>query len=153
MSSKIIGQRFLVPNNDISKHMVFNTDQRRKAIIDFNKIITFHGTYAKKFCMISKKKQKKKKIVIINDGSFKCPRCSKRFKQKWEVARHVRVHTNERPFKCNFCGKRFKQKAHLKNHVEKYVHNPNKNFSCLYCSKKFKTERIVEIHVRNIHKL
>ncbi len=45
---------------------------------------------------------------------FECPICSKGFKLKARLVRHLDIHRPDRPFPCEICEKSFKSKDELK---------------------------------------
>ena len=42
--------------------------------------------------------------------------CGKRFKKRYNLVVHMRVHEDKRPFQCTLCDQTFRQKAHLQRH-------------------------------------
>lgn len=56
------------------------------------------------------------------DGSYgktkyQCSFCLYSTSNKFDMKKHMPVHTGERPFECNVCGKRFSRKDTLKSHM------------------------------------
>ncbi|CAL4062502.1 unnamed protein product, partial [Meganyctiphanes norvegica] len=50
-----------------------------------------------------------------------CPTCGQRFHgiyQKYNLKRHLAIHTGERPFSCLHCYATFNQKSNMKRHIE-----------------------------------
>lgn len=104
-----------------------------------------------------------------NNNSFTCDICSKTFKEKKYIARHMKNHNQliERFF-CSYCSKSYSRKEraelHIKDHknknfairiepkMVKNVINPNKGKVkhhkkvCLYCDKIFARKYCVEQH-------
>lgn len=58
----------------------------------------------------------------LKDKCLICPfhSCGKKFKEKTNLAIHVRIHNGERPFKCTFvnCDKSFLTRGNLKSHLD-----------------------------------
>ena len=69
------------------------------------------------------------------DKPFQCDICSKTFRSRQELTRHIRVHTGEKPFSCSVCKKQFTLLGNLKRH--KFIHSEHKPFQCRFCSKGF----------------
>ncbi len=78
---------------------------------------------------------------------FACEQCAKSFKRRWELHRHMRVHTEDpRPFQCPDCGKFFQTKTTLSSHQR--IHTDEKPFQCGSCDKSFKRKGEVTLHMR-----
>ena len=93
-----------------------------------------------------------KKFVHSNIRQFVCPQinCNKRYKRKFELKEHKRIHCSDKPFECEECNQRFKLKSHLKAH--KLIHSNVKQF--IYdvndCNKSFRYKSNLNDHkIRN----
>jgi uncharacterized Zn-finger protein len=75
--------------------------------------------------------------------------CSKAFKTKEVLNRHIKVHTDERKYPCSQCPKAFRNSATLKKHS--YFHSGERPIHCDICNKGFYQKCALDIHM-NIHK-
>jgi len=58
-------------------------------------------------------------FFVLSDVAmfYECPVCSRAFKQKRDMLRHVRiVHNKDKPYICNVCGKASSTSSNLKRH-------------------------------------
>ncbi|XP_070396265.1 oocyte zinc finger protein XlCOF6-like [Dermacentor albipictus] len=105
-------------------------------------VCTAHGTIAKhsntKSLGSSKQTNSKK--------HHSCDQCSKSFRSKGHLTRHLVTHTSKRPFECHLCPATFSQKGILQRHVHRHV--GYKRFSCPQCAKRFVVEAEMRIHLR-----
>lgn len=68
-------------------------------------------------------------VLVHKSDSYKCDQCSKSYKTKTNLNRHIRYECNkERQFVCNYCSKKFTQKSSLEYHIQRkhtktFVHN------------------------------
>mmetsp|Transcript_9283 Transcript_9283/g.10118 ORF Transcript_9283/g.10118 Transcript_9283/m.10118 type:complete len:252 (-) Transcript_9283:1213-1968(-) len=90
-----------------------------------------------------------------NDSTIhKCslPGCSKEFKSKYSLKRHIMSHMNIKRYDCPHCDKRFLLKQYLKEHI--YIHTGERPYLCpfLGCSKSFRQRGKLSIHKKKAHK-
>lgn len=59
--------------------------------------------------------------VGTEERPFPCPYCPLRFKRRYTLQEHVRIHMGSRPYACRSCGKTFTQRSSLLKHVRMKV--------------------------------
>uniref|UniRef100_F7CBL2 Growth factor independent 1 transcriptional repressor n=1 Tax=Monodelphis domestica TaxID=13616 RepID=F7CBL2_MONDO len=84
--------------------------------------------------------------LLLNNGSYKCIKCSKVFSTPHGLEVHVRrSHSGTRPFACEMCGKTFGHAVSLEQH--KAVHSQERSFDCKICGKSFKRSSTLSTHL------
>ncbi|XP_055793268.1 gastrula zinc finger protein XlCGF57.1-like isoform X2 [Salvelinus fontinalis] len=117
------GEKFAL-KADVRRHMTLHKKRLREC------------SFCRKRCTSTC--QLKAHVRLCHSGKpCTCPVCSKTFKLKGYLSKHMRIHTGvgERTFSCGDCGKSFNLKGNLKNHM--LTHTGEKSFSCGDCGKSF----------------
>lgn len=74
--------------------------------------------------------------------------CSKTFRTRHGLQKHLRSHSSETLYVCELCGQSYRQKASFKTH--KKIHEGLYPFSCVYCNKTF-TQKIALVRHIPMH--
>ncbi|XP_034233961.1 uncharacterized protein LOC117640990 isoform X1 [Thrips palmi] len=89
-------------------------------------------------------------IKKVSHKCFKCHICSKSFRFKFQVQRHIKTnHSTEKPYICAVCGATFSIKYYLTRHMK--VHDSNNKFKCKDCNREF-TRRYQLLEHEQSHK-
>ena len=82
--------------------------------------------------------------------SFVCPDCSKLFRSKFNLHRHVDcIHLKSSQFPCSDCGKVLTSKQNFIQHM--YIHSGAKPLECKACGARFRQGSLLSAH-RKLHK-
>ena len=75
---------------------------------------------------------------------YKCHLCTKKFKLKWELKRHIDLHDNR--FQCKYCRKSFATNYILQQHIRLHKKG-TRLYSCIKCNKKFQSQSKRDRHL------
>ncbi|OXA45366.1 PR domain zinc finger protein 5 [Folsomia candida] len=81
---------------------------------------------------------------------WECEKCSKQFKTKDHLTRHVVTHDPDAKVTCEVCGKIFKNKRSLSKHILE-IHNNRKRPSCPTCHRVFFSVDNLQRHNKTVH--
>ena len=88
----------------------------------------------------------KKKGVKRKRTQHECDVCEKRFRDSYNLKKHVHIHTNEKPYECDVCEKRFRESGHLQYHMR--IHAHEKAYECDECETRFSQSGNLKRHTR-----
>lgn len=80
------------------------------------------------------------------DRPYSCSVCSKNFRIKSILTRHMKTHTGEKPYSCSVCGKSFIQRSYLHTHMNS--HSGQKPYTCNFCGRGFTQVGNMNAHMR-----
>ena len=81
--------------------------------------------------------------------THECDVCEKRFRDSYNLKKHMHIHTNEKPYECDVCEKRFNESGNLKRHMR--IHTNENPYECDVCEKRFRESGNLQKHVRTQH--
>lgn len=76
---------------------------------------------------------------------FKCNSCPYSTSLKFNMKKHLLVHSGERPYKCDVCTHSFTQHHALKRHM--LIHTGEMPYSCNLCSMCFRHAHRLKQHM------
>ncbi|CAI2372684.1 unnamed protein product [Moneuplotes crassus] len=91
-----------------------------------------------------------------NEINYRCKvsTCNKGFSRAQNMVMHLRVHFGVKNYVCNQCGKRFTQKGnkdkHMKLHEVPSLED-RRTFECRLCRGKFTEKHNLQFHLKNMH--
>ena len=89
-------------------------------------------------------------VVHSNEKTVKCQNCDMVFKTVHSLRSHLYSCYNFKLFICEVCGKAFNKKVSMKDHMAT-IHEGIKAYLCTYCGKRFSSRGNLKRHLR-IHK-
>ncbi|XP_064470368.1 PR domain zinc finger protein 5-like [Ornithodoros turicata] len=57
-------------------------------------------------------------VLSVRDDELQCPICKLMFSRKWNLKRHVLLHSKETPYMCTICNLFYKRLDYLKGHMQ-----------------------------------
>eukprot|EP00471_Norrisiella_sphaerica_P006564 CAMPEP_0184491488 /NCGR_PEP_ID=MMETSP0113_2-20130426/20534_1 /TAXON_ID=91329 /ORGANISM="Norrisiella sphaerica, Strain BC52" /LENGTH=327 /DNA_ID=CAMNT_0026875873 /DNA_START=84 /DNA_END=1067 /DNA_ORIENTATION=- len=79
-------------------------------------------------------------------GAYVCKICNRTFNFRFNLVRHVKMHSGIRPYVCKVCNYAFNLKGNLQIHFR--VHTKIKPFACPVCSRAFTMKQNRDTHMR-----
>ena len=80
--------------------------------------------------------REKKRTLLRN---LPCPICNALYNNRWDLNKHLVIHTGERNYACHICRHTFSRISTLNRHVRRHKNDVNKPFKCSHCLKCFVT--------------
>ncbi|XP_021377008.1 zinc finger protein 184-like, partial [Mizuhopecten yessoensis] len=60
-------------------------------------------------------------LIHEGNGPYQCDICNKNCQSRGDLVKHLTVHTGDHPFQCDICQKSFTQKVNLKRHMATHL--------------------------------
>ncbi|CAH0389175.1 unnamed protein product [Bemisia tabaci] len=84
-------------------------------------------------------------------SGYMCDHCSKCFRKKSLLSKHIISHMDVRPFVCNLCPAQYKENSKLRRHIRNIHDIRRVPFSCKQCSASFSEQAKLRSHVLQAH--
>ena len=84
----------------------------------------------------------------FDESNFNCLYCGKRYKNNYNLKRHLMKHTGIYRFTCPVCGKGFTENCKLRKHFEIHIRTPIK---CEFCKYTFQNNVTLDVHLQKFH--
>ena len=85
------------------------------------------------------------------DKQYTCEFCSERFCEKFNLTKHMYIHTGSARFMCEQCGKAFHSSSEFKKHTS--VHAEKREFVCQGCGQGYKRKEHLKRHLTKCTKV
>uniref|UniRef100_A0A336MJ96 CSON001933 protein n=2 Tax=Culicoides sonorensis TaxID=179676 RepID=A0A336MJ96_CULSO len=79
------------------------------------------------------------------DGTYRCPLCPKEVVSKYNLKRHMMIHTGEKPHKCPTCFKGFREQSDLRKHKKVHIYG-NRLFECNICFRSYQSYKATKCY-------
>ncbi|KAJ8916277.1 hypothetical protein NQ315_016418 [Exocentrus adspersus] len=86
------------------------------------------------------------KKSTVSCPEFECSECTKVFRSKYTMQRHMKVHTDRDNLRCKVCSKGFTRMADVKRHMSS--HTGSKPYCCVVCNSSFTQSGSLSVHMR-----
>lgn len=83
--------------------------------------------------------------------TYDCTICSKKFRYRNRLDRHLVTHTDSRPYKCDLCTNTYRDCSDLRRHRRLHGFG-EKKIECVLCDKRFYEAKELRNHVKIHHK-
>ncbi|XP_044270017.1 zinc finger protein 271-like [Tribolium madens] len=85
----------------------------------------------------------------IHNSDLSCLACSKKFKGRQSLKRHLKIHLTQKPHVCKICSKSFSESYALVKHLRRHSGIPReKRHICEECGQGFSEPYYLKVHVR-----
>lgn len=92
---------------------------------------------------------KEKSLSPEKPKTYDCEVCTKSFRCRGHLNRHLLTHYGSKPFACEECDSRFNQKSSLRTHM--LIHDKANPFSCTWCGQHFRHKQTLTNHIIGVH--
>ncbi|XP_065904126.1 zinc finger protein 431-like [Dysidea avara] len=113
-----------IQNEDLQSHLEIHREG-----------YTSEGKYCSKIIAEQDSLESNIEALTEEERPHQCQQCSKLFKDKYKLKRHLLIHTGKKPYQCQHCDKSFRDKPDLKRHL--LTHSKVKAYQCTHCDKTF----------------
>ncbi|KAL3870709.1 hypothetical protein ACJMK2_038753 [Sinanodonta woodiana] len=90
----------------------------------------------------------KKKHAVLEHACFVC---GKMYTRKFDLDRHLRVHTGDQPYECDICLMGFGCRLNIADHMETHVLKEANEFQCDGCKALFFDQQSILSHLESTH--
>lgn len=98
----------------------------------------------------SEKGNRDKHVMYVHERveRFNCSLCTKKYRQKQQLALHMSIHTGVKPHQCTVCHRNFSTLTQTKWHMYTHI-NDSKITHCKFCGREFSSRWYLRFHMRS----